>query len=254
MQKLKKEYYTLEEIAKSEQWDCTLEDLLYFGGTGELEICVYVYKGTHLLYEEKWSREEEQEKRRISPNSTFIGDKMILLPEGLYPAWLLPGDWITPGRLGPESLQNPREPLAIKVIRAQKEGHIFLDKGEYRDSLFITHEEIERFKAAYESADNNNIKKKRPKQRVRPNELHDVIWRVYCDLEERHDAPTAGQVWQKLQRHYKEYDTEEIIQEITKGPIHWIDFRGSEQSLKESSFKGTLCKIKKKRNINKNSN
>ena len=38
MQKLKKDYYPLEEVAKD--CHCTVNDLLYFGETGQLEMCV----------------------------------------------------------------------------------------------------------------------------------------------------------------------------------------------------------------------
>lgn len=92
-------------------------------------------------------------------------------------------------------------------------------------------------------------------RRTRINELHEVIWAAYLALEKRHSSkPTSGELWRELQRNYKKYDTEEVIDEIKKGIIYWTNFRGSEQRLKENSFKGTLCHIKKKRDISKNSN
>lgn len=94
----------------------------------------------------------------------------------------------------------------------------------------------------------------KPAHRIRTNELHDVIWRAYCDLEERHDAPTSGQVWRKLVNNYKKYDIEDVIDEITEKIIVWTNFKNSRRTLKESSFKGTLSHIKKKKNISKNSN
>jgi len=95
-------------------------------------------------------------------------------------------------------------------------------------------------------------------RRITINELHDIIWDVYLALKEKNSRePTSGEVWLELKRDYdrdyriREYDTEEVIQEIKKGTIYWNDFKGSELSLKKSSFKITLCRIKKKR---KNSN
>ena len=244
---LPKEKYSLEEVA--DEWGWIVKDLLHCGWAGELELCVYIYGDLYIMCEEDWSLEKEEQKRKNFP-TTFAGEKE-LLPEGLYPVFLLPGDWITPGQLGPKSFEGER----ITIKHPQKEAYTFLTKGEYDPStLYITHKEKERFKATYELASGDDIKKKRPAQRFRSNELHDVIWRVYCDLEERHDAPTSGQVWQKLQRNYRKYDTEEIIDEITREIIVWTNYKGSRRTLKESSFKGTLSNIKKKKNISKNSN
>jgi hypothetical protein len=98
----------------------------------------------------------------------------------------------------------------------------------------------------------------KPTRRTRINELHDIIWDVYLALTTKHSRePTSGEVWLELERDYnknyriREYDKKEVIQEIKKGTISWIDCNGHENELKKNSFKTILSRIKKER---KNSN
>jgi hypothetical protein len=91
-------------------------------------------------------------------------------------------------------------------------------------------------------------------RRTRNNELHDVIWAAYLALTKKDSKePTSGELWLELKRDYdkdyriREYDTKEIIQEIEEGTIYWRDSKGNERSLKESSFKTILSRIKKER-------
>jgi hypothetical protein len=234
-----KEYYFLSDLADKDEWDCKVDALLHYGEIGLLEICVYIDSGRYEVHR------PGQEAQNI---------KKEYVPGGPCPILLKPEGWRNlrmQGHLLPLSPQGD----VIIIKHPQEEAYIFPIKRDYAISdLIVTHKEKLRFGAACELASGNNIKKKRPAHRVRSNEIHDVIWRVYCDLKERYDAPTSGQVWQKLQGNYKEYDTEENIDEITKEMIVWTNFKGSRRTLKESSFKGTLCKIKKKKNISKNSN
>jgi hypothetical protein len=227
-----KEYYSLKEVA--DQRGCTVNDLLHYAETGKLELCVTIYPG---FYEVG----EEPENGPFWP----IDTKKEYLTGGLYSVCLHYKIYENKWLLG---IRHPQK----------KDAYLFLSKrNNYVISkiteLLVTHKEKLRFKAAHELASNNDIEKKRPAHRVRSNELYDVIWAAYCDLQKRHDAPTSGQVWQKLQGNYEKYDTEGVIDDITEKAINWKSFKGSERTLKESSFKGTLCKIKKEKNISKNS-
>ena len=237
MRKLKKDFYSLREIPKYSP-----EDLIYFATQNEIELCVYVFEGFHIVHSGEWTEQNERDKRRLL--TTFAGDK-IFLPAGCYPILLLPGDRAKNGQF---------TEITVRIIYNDKPGYIFLEDGEYAQELCITHKELERFETAYKLASGNNIKKKRPAHRVRSNEIHDVIWRAYCDLKKRFDAPTSGQVWQKLVSSCKAYDTEDIVDEVTKERIIWTNYKGSKRTLKESSFKATLSKIKDRKKINKNSN
>lgn len=77
----------------------------------------------------------------------------------------------------------------------------------------------------------------------RENQLHTLIWRVYCALGE---GSSWKAVWNEIQHNHDEYDNEGIIQEVTDTAIHWKSRRGKEQSLEYTSFAATLTAIKKK--------
>jgi hypothetical protein len=270
-----KEYYFLSDLADKDEWDCKVDDLLHYAEIGKLEICVYIDSGR---YEVQRPGQEIQKIKKAYKEYLLDDSCPIPLKKFRIDVYTdrekyeraqqeaynikkeyFPGD-SCPILLRSEGWRNMRmqghlQGDLVIIMHSQEGAYITPVKRDYAISdLIVTHKEKLRFGAAYELASGNDIKKKRPALRVRFNEIRDVIWRVYCDLKERHDAPTSGQVWQKLQWNYKKYDTEEIIDEITREMIVWTNFKGSRRTLKESSLKGTLCEIKKKKNISKNSN
>jgi len=245
-----KEYYSLEDIAD----DCRREvdELLVCGINGKLEICLLANE-TAIL-----------KKIGLELNPELIG-KLGPYPiprKSILKIRNAAGFFSSIDRLGGQGKIGFRESVPSRKPISETHKTIIkeairetmaippLSKEEICKSLIVTHKERLRFEAICDMANSDDIKK----QRVRSNELYDVIWAAYCDLKKRYDAPTSGQVWQKLVNNYTKYDTAELIQEIKRDTIYWINFKGEEKSLKESSFKGTLSKIKARKKSNKNSN
>jgi hypothetical protein len=239
-------YYYLSDLA--DKWHYEVNKLLYYGETGQLQICV--------VWDSEWrGRTDLNPKIEVEKIFRHPNTPVRPKPGGLHPIYK-------------EDILRIRHGKGIECIRDINNATVayyFTDAGKPRQDiekkfqitdLVVTHEEKLRFEETYNLASNTKANTPRKStRRTRTNELHDVIWAVYLELEEKHlSKPTSGEVWLELKRNYKTYDKAEVIQEIKKGIIYWIDYKGNEQSLKESSFKGTICNIKKKKNINKNSN
>jgi len=83
---------------------------------------------------------------------------------------------------------------------------------------------------------------------TRRNQLHALIDKVDIEVAaSKKSQPMARDIWFALKKHYKQYDDEEIIQEITPDIIYWISKDGNEQNMKYSTFKKQLSIIRKKR-------
>ena len=228
MRKLKKDFYSLREIPKYSP-----EDLIYFATQNEIELCVYVFEGFHIVYSGEWTEQNERDKRRLS--TTFAGDK-IFLPAGCYPILLLPGDRAKHGQFTEST---------VRIVYNDKPGYIFLEDGEYAQELCVTHKELERFKVTRKTIPTPAT------TRYTDNQLHDIIWKVFCSLREEYSKPTGTQVWRRLERRYKEFDTGGIIQEIKNGTIYWINADDKEKHHEKNTLiKSTLKRVKEKNNYN----
>jgi hypothetical protein len=86
----------------------------------------------------------------------------------------------------------------------------------------------------------------------RNNQLHNLIWEVYSSLTTKLNKKIQAQkVWNEIQNRSIDYDSEEIIQEVTANKINWSSVYKTEQCLKRSSFDGVLSRLKKKRALQK---
>jgi hypothetical protein len=79
----------------------------------------------------------------------------------------------------------------------------------------------------------------------RESQLHALIWRVYQSLVSKHGRATAQKVWNEIKSNYKEYDSDEIIQEVTAKRIFWVSVHGNEQTFAHTSIDSLLCRLKK---------
>lgn len=80
----------------------------------------------------------------------------------------------------------------------------------------------------------------------RRSQLHQFIWRVYLKLKSTGETKiTAHQLWNEIRTNHKQYDVEEIIQEVTAQKILWCSQYGNEQTQLRSTFRKTLSKLKK---------
>ena len=78
------------------------------------------------------------------------------------------------------------------------------------------------------------------------NELHEIIWEVYCKLKEMgYKDPKRGHVWNYLEKHWKDYD--DVIQEIRDKTIYWRKPNGKDGQLTYNSLRNTLNRLKEKR-------
>ena len=77
------------------------------------------------------------------------------------------------------------------------------------------------------------------------NELHEILWEVYCKLKEMgYKDPKRGHVWNYLEKHWKDYD--DVIQEISDDTIYWRKPNGNDGQLKYDSLHNTLNRLKEK--------
>ncbi len=78
----------------------------------------------------------------------------------------------------------------------------------------------------------------------RESELHIFLMHVMKAMEGK--KPFAKAVWMEVERNYKEYDGNNIIQEVTDDAIYWVSSHGNEDSLSRSVFDKTISTLKTK--------
>lgn len=84
----------------------------------------------------------------------------------------------------------------------------------------------------------------------RASQLHDLIWRVYLALKNQSSKRIKAQdVWLEIQHRRIQYDTDEIIQEVTGKKILWKSAYGHEQNFVRSSLDPLLSDLKRKHAI-----
>ncbi len=88
--------------------------------------------------------------------------------------------------------------------------------------------------------------------RKKGNELHDIIWKVYCNRKKDISPdPTGGVVWNYIEGHWhcgdfrNEFDPGEIIQEVKEDVIYWTTDKGKEKKLSKNGLCKALCRMKK---------
>ncbi len=84
------------------------------------------------------------------------------------------------------------------------------------------------------------IKEASGKPRRRRHDLGKLIKQTYFALAADGREPTAEQIFNALEEH----DEEEIIQEIYDDRIDWIDWRGNERTMKISTLRNRLTKLR----------
>lgn len=86
-----------------------------------------------------------------------------------------------------------------------------------------------------------------PKSTSRVSELHELIHGVDLHLQELYGKkPSSKTVWNELEKNHNQYDSLEIIDEITAVEIFWTSSHGNRSKLKLSSFSKTLSNIRSK--------
>lgn len=90
----------------------------------------------------------------------------------------------------------------------------------------------------------NQLLKEKNTPDKRENELHIFLMRVMKAMEGK--KPFAKAVWMEVEGNYKEYDGNNIIQEVTDDAIYWVSSHGNEDSLSRSVFDKTISTLKTK--------
>jgi len=81
--------------------------------------------------------------------------------------------------------------------------------------------------------------------RIRRNELHNVISRAI----EKNPSAQSGTLWNTLrkdiQKIERDFDCDHVIHSIDQISIHWVSANGVQQTLKKSSFKIIVSRLRK---------
>lgn len=80
------------------------------------------------------------------------------------------------------------------------------------------------------------------KPRPRQNQLHQLIWDVYCQL--RHEHPTAQEIWNELRFRRGKYDNSSIIITVDDKSIVWSSPYRKNRPLHRTSLDSLLCRLK----------
>lgn len=192
----------------------------------------------------------------IEPYQETITKLEQILLDGFY-SYMKAGTFIA---FGYSSIDN-HYPVLIRpnewnFLEIDKEKNIaYCEERKYRAIKFVLATElkqlsdsefkdfIELYKPKVEAVENNTDVETQKPQIERQSQLYILIWRVHQFLSQT-KKPTAQQVWNEIQQRYKDYDTDEIIQEVDSSKISWCSGYGNEQTLQRSSFDKTLSKIR----------
>lgn len=89
----------------------------------------------------------------------------------------------------------------------------------------------------------NYVVKDASAPKSRRHELHEVIKLAYkTEKIKLNRAPTNTEVWRIVQK--PEYDTEEIINDVTNTHIEWTDWKAQPREMKRSTFNNFITSLK----------
>jgi hypothetical protein len=89
------------------------------------------------------------------------------------------------------------------------------------------------------------VESSKPTNFERESELHRFIERVYDALySEFNRSPTSTQVYNAIRARHEEFDTDDIIQEVTAHKISWASSHGHEQDMQKSTVRNIVSKIR----------